>query len=67
MIGTVRNINQDKSFGFITGQGGGDFFFHRSAVNPPDAFSDMQVGQKVEFEPTMKGPKGPRAENVRVL
>jgi CspA family cold shock protein len=66
MLGTIRNLNTDKSFGFITTKTEGDFFFHRSAVRD-DRFGDLVMGQTVEFDPQPKGPKGPRAENVRLI
>lgn len=66
MTGTIRTIQQEKSFGFIsTAQG--DYFFHRSSVIQPYNFSDLHVGQAVEFEPNQQSPKGPRAEQVRVV
>ena len=65
MTGTVRTIHYDKQFGFIQTPKG-DFFFHRSAVNPPESFTELQVGTEVEFDASPNSPKGPRAENVRV-
>lgn len=62
--GTVKKITE-KGFGFIaTDEGGGDLFFHMSAVDGV-RFDELQEGQRVEFS-VGEGPKGPRAENVRV-
>ena len=62
--GTVKKITE-KGFGFIaTDEGGTDLFFHMSAVEGSH-FDDLQEGQRVEFS-VGEGPKGPRAENVRV-
>ena len=65
MTGTIRQLQTEKSFGFIQ-TAEGDFFFHRSAVQSPYNFSDLRIGQQVEFEPDQRSPKGPRAEQVRV-
>jgi CspA family cold shock protein len=61
--GTIKKLT-DKGFGFITEGGGDDLFFHMSALQDVD-FDDLHEGQKVEFD-VGSGPKGPRAENVRV-
>ena len=54
----------DKGFGFITGDDG-DIFFHRSAVEGV-TFDDLREGQMVEYN-IGQGPKGPCAENVRLV
>lgn len=62
--GTVKKLTE-KGFGFIaTDEGGSDLFFHMSALDGV-RFDDLQEGQRVEFS-IGEGPKGPRAENVRV-
>jgi CspA family cold shock protein len=60
--GTIKKLT-DKGFGFIEGERG-DVFFHHSAVEGD--FDSLQEGQKVEYEEG-RGPKGPRAENVRLV
>ena len=60
--GTIKKLT-DKGFGFIEGERG-DVFFHHSAVEGD--FDGLREGQKVEYEEG-RGPKGPRAENVRVV
>ena len=60
--GTIKKLT-DKGFGFIEGERG-DVFFHHSAVEGD--FDSLREGQKVEYEEG-RGPKGPRAENVRVV
>jgi cold shock CspA family protein len=66
MDGTVRTINHEKAFGFIKSDEG-DFFFHRSAVEPATVFPELQVGTRVTFDPNPRAPKGPRAEKVQLL
>ncbi len=62
--GTIKKIISEKGFGFIEGQSG-ELFFHRSAVEGA-GFEDLREGQEVEYEEG-HGPKGPRADKVRVV
>ena len=62
--GTIKRLT-DKGFGFIDTGTSQDMFFHHSAVEGV-AFDDVREGQTVEYTPG-QGPKGPRAENVRVV
>lgn len=61
--GTIKKLT-DKGFGFIEGEQG-DVFFHHSSLTET-SFESLREGQKVEYTEG-QGPKGPRAENVRVL
>lgn len=63
--GTVKWFNGDKGFGFITPESGPDVFVHFSAISG-DGYRNLQENDKVEFEVT-SGPKGPQAQNVRVI
>ena len=60
--GTVKRLVSEKGFGFVAAADGSEYFFHQSAC---DQFSSLREGQAVTFEKG-QGPKGPRAENVRV-
>ena len=62
--GTIKRLT-DKGFGFISNEAGNDFFFHMSSVEGI-RFEELREGQKVSFNEG-RGPKGPRAENVRPL
>ena len=60
--GTIKKIIAEKGFGFIDGEKG-ELFFHHSAL-AGTAIEALREGQSVEYEEG-RGPKGPRAENVR--
>ena len=62
--GTIKRIT-DKGFGFIENGSGSDMFFHSSALEGV-RYDDLREGQKVEYN-VGQGPKGPRAENVRLV
>ena len=63
MNGTVKRLVTDKGFGFVVAADGNEYFFHQSAC--ADGFDRLREGQAVTFV-TGQGPKGPRAENVRM-
>jgi CspA family cold shock protein len=62
--GTIKRLT-DKGFGFIETGTGKDLFFHMSALEGV-RFEDLRQGQRVSFNEG-QGPKGPRAENVKVI
>ena len=61
--GKIKRLT-DRGFGFLATDSGKDMFFHMSAVENAH-WDDLREGQVVEFE-IGEGPKGPRAERVRV-
>jgi len=62
--GTIKRLT-DRGFGFIATESGTDMFFHMSNVEGI-TFDQLQEGNKVSYE-IGQGPKGPRAEQVRVI
>jgi cold shock protein len=61
--GTVKWFNQDKGYGFITPDNGGeDLFVHFSAIQG-SGFRSLEEGEKVTYE-VGQGQKGPQAQNV---
>ncbi len=62
--GTVKKLISDRGFGFITGEDGKDYFFHRDGLASSLDFDRMSTGERVEFE-LQSSQRGPRAVNVR--
>jgi CspA family cold shock protein len=62
--GKIRRLVSDRGFGFIECDRGDDLFFHHSALQGA-TIEELREGQVVEYE-VGRGPKGPRAESVRV-
>jgi CspA family cold shock protein len=62
--GTIKRIVRDKGFGFVAASDGTEYFFHQSALVGAQ-FSSLREGQSITFEKG-HGPKGPRAENIRL-
>ncbi|MBI2479129.1 MAG: cold shock domain-containing protein [Planctomycetia bacterium] len=60
--GKIKKVIAEKGFGFIAGNGGEIFFHHSALVGT--TIEALNEGQSVEYEEG-RGPKGPRAENVR--
>ena len=66
MNGTVKWFNEQKGFGFIANDNGGDdVFVHFSSITG-DGFKTLTEGQKVSFdtEPDPKNSSKRRAVNV---
>lgn len=60
--GKIKRLTQ-KGFGFIDTGSGKDLFFHSSDVEGV-SYEELQEGQRVSYTEG-RGPKGPRAENVK--
>ena len=66
VTGKVKWFNEDKGYGFIAREDGGeDVFLHFSELQQ-DGFKTVEDDAEVEFEVEM-GPKGPKAVNVEKL
>ena len=60
--GSIKRLT-DKGFGFIDVGTDKDLFFHHSNVEGV-SYEELQEGQRVSYTEG-RGPKGPRAENVK--
>ncbi|WP_339464463.1 cold-shock protein [Pseudomonas sp. EA_65y_Pfl2_P74] len=62
--GTVKWFNDEKGYGFITpDKGGDDLFVHAMAIQT-DGYKSLKEGEKVSFVST-RGQKGMQAEEVQ--
>ena len=61
--GKIKRLIRERGFGFIVAENGEEVFFHRSALAGED-FDALEEGTSVEFD-LERGPKGPRAMNVK--
>ena len=69
MTGTVKWFNDEKGYGFLScDEGGEDVFVHFSAIQA-EGFRTLKEGQQVSFdaEPDPKNSEKLRAANVVVL
>lgn len=64
MKGTVKWFNEEKGFGFITGEDGKDVFVHFSQINK-NGFKTLKENEEVEYSVT-KSVRGMQAENITV-
>ena len=62
--GTIKRLT-DKGFGFIDTGRDKDIFFHSSNLEGV-SYEELEVGQRVSYTEG-RGPKGPRAENVKPI
>lgn len=63
--GTVKWFNEQKGYGFIARDSGGDVFVHYSSI-AGQGFRTLTEGDRVEFK-VEPGRKGPTAAEVRKL
>lgn len=63
--GKVKWFSEQKGFGFIEKDEGGDVFVHYTAIQG-SGFRTLTEGQRVRFE-VIQGKKGPAAINVKPL
>ncbi len=63
MNGTIKKLTADRGFGFIRGEDGNEYFFHRSELRAGLRFDELREGQRVAFQPR-QSDKGPRAAEI---
>ncbi|ROS69123.1 putative cold-shock DNA-binding protein [Curtobacterium sp. PhB172] len=62
--GKVKFYDDDKGFGFITGEDGDQVFLHASSL--PDGVVTVKAGSRLEYG-VVQGKKGSQALSVRLL
>lgn len=63
--GTVKWFSEQRGYGFIQQDDGGDIFFHYTSIDMP-GFKALAEGDRVTFD-IGQGRKGPAAQNVKKL
>ena len=66
MTGKIERIVEEQGLGYIVGDDGEDYVFHRSALNAGEQFDHLLRGAAVTFD-IVHEPKGLRAEVVRIV
>jgi cold shock protein len=62
--GKIKMTNTEKGFGFIAGEDGREYFFHKTGCGNC-RFDQLERGTFVTFD-TEDSPKGPRAVDINV-
>ena len=62
--GTVKQVVSDRGFGFIAGEDGRDYVFHRDGLASSLDIEGVNAGEQVEFD-LQSSERGSRAVNVR--
>lgn len=62
--GSIKRLVHDRGFGFIAGDDGQEYFFHRGGLDSSLEFDRLNGGERVTFD-VERGEKGLRARGVR--
>ncbi len=66
LTGVVKWFNDEKGYGFISGEDGTDVFVHYSAIKEEGKRKNLNEGENVKYD-VVEGPKGLQAANVQKL
>jgi CspA family cold shock protein len=66
LTGVVKWFNDEKGYGFISGEDGSDVFVHYSAIKEEGRRKNLNEGEQVKYD-IVEGPKGLQASNVQKL
>ncbi len=62
--GTVKWFSEEKGYGFISpDEGGEDLFVHHTGIAGEEGYKSLEEGEKVTYE-AAQGRRGMQAENV---
>ncbi|HEX2222353.1 MAG TPA: cold shock domain-containing protein [Candidatus Limnocylindria bacterium] len=62
--GTIKRVIAERGFGFIRGDNGKEYFFHRDELPESVEFDRLVGGEQVTFE-AERTPKGDRAVKIQ--
>ena len=62
--GRVKWFNNEKGYGFIEQEQGGDVFAHYSSIAGAERYKALKKGDQVEFE-IQESEKGPKAVHIQ--
>nr|WSZ96743.1 NB-ARC domain-containing protein [Streptomyces sp. NBC_00857] len=65
-IGSIKNLVQERVFGFVQSWGR-DYFFHLSDLQLEEEWGYLAPGVEIAFSPDDANVRGPRATNMRWL
>jgi len=63
-VGTIKKVVQERGFGFIRGDDGTAYYFHRSGLDVSLSLDSLTAGEAVTFEVEVS-QRGQRAMHVR--
>jgi len=64
VTGSIKRLVRDRGFGFIAGDDGQEYFFHRGGLDSTLEFDALSGDERVTFE-VERSDKGLRARQVR--
>jgi cold shock protein len=64
VAGSIKRLVHERGFGFIAGDDGQEYFFHRGGLDSGLDFDKLAGGERVTFD-IERSDKGLRAREVR--
>lgn len=62
--GSIKRLVRERGFGFIAGDDGQEYFFHRGGLDSSLGFDALSGGERVTFD-VERSDRGLRARQVR--